>query len=312
MSDQADMQKLINEYLRRLQKLKEQEAKFGASTPPHILTEIEDIEEKLKNLGYSHNISYINKSVRKNNIRWTWLIVGVFPLFCLFSVCQFWNMLTSTIGTSVPPTSAVAESDPALQELPLDQSNTPTLVSPTPTIDTTVLFFDDFNDGIKQDWVEDYGEWRMVNGNLVSVNYVDETARIFVGNPDWTDYTINIETGSFTSNFIKGNAVAILARVQDSSNYVWFLVNYSGVICGIKRDGIDTTFSSFRDSGIYEGDHRALVSAEGNKYTFLINDEQICEFEDNTFLKGNVGLWATPDMRERNPWIDNFKVTQIP
>lgn len=45
-----DIKKLIAEHNRRLQKLKEKEARFGLNTPPEILTEIEDIEAELVEL----------------------------------------------------------------------------------------------------------------------------------------------------------------------------------------------------------------------------------------------------------------------
>lgn len=48
MSRQANIQKLIVYYNRRLQKLREQEALKGINTPPETLIEIEDIEEKLE------------------------------------------------------------------------------------------------------------------------------------------------------------------------------------------------------------------------------------------------------------------------
>jgi|GEM_PF-3762246 len=50
MSRQADIQKLIINYTRQLQKLKEQEALLGLSTPPAILLQIEDVEAKLTGL----------------------------------------------------------------------------------------------------------------------------------------------------------------------------------------------------------------------------------------------------------------------
>jgi len=50
MSRQDDVQKLIQIYTRRLQKLQEQQAVHGLSTPPAILIEIEDIEQKIEML----------------------------------------------------------------------------------------------------------------------------------------------------------------------------------------------------------------------------------------------------------------------
>jgi len=50
MSRKYDIKKLIANYKRRLQKLKEQQAFFGLDTSPHILTEIEDIEVEIEKL----------------------------------------------------------------------------------------------------------------------------------------------------------------------------------------------------------------------------------------------------------------------
>lgn len=50
MSQRDDLEKLIKEHNRRLQKLKEQEARYGYSVDPGILLEIEDIEAKLEKL----------------------------------------------------------------------------------------------------------------------------------------------------------------------------------------------------------------------------------------------------------------------
>ena len=50
MSKIDELKKLISEHRRHLQKLKEQEAKFGIHTPTHILTEIEDRVEVIEKL----------------------------------------------------------------------------------------------------------------------------------------------------------------------------------------------------------------------------------------------------------------------
>ncbi|MCL4300063.1 MAG: hypothetical protein KJ077_30295 [Anaerolineae bacterium] len=50
MPIRADIEKLIELNLRRLQKLKEQQALKGLNTPPEVLIEIEDIEAQLEQL----------------------------------------------------------------------------------------------------------------------------------------------------------------------------------------------------------------------------------------------------------------------
>ena len=50
MSPQDDLQRLVINCQRRLQKLKEQQASFGLYTPPFILVEIEDTEAEIERL----------------------------------------------------------------------------------------------------------------------------------------------------------------------------------------------------------------------------------------------------------------------
>jgi hypothetical protein len=50
------LEAIILNHKRRLQILKEKAAQFGISTPPEILTEIEDIESKLKELEQTQKI----------------------------------------------------------------------------------------------------------------------------------------------------------------------------------------------------------------------------------------------------------------
>ena len=47
MSHRNDLEKLITEHVRRLQKLNEQKAAYGLATEPHVLVEIEDIETEI-------------------------------------------------------------------------------------------------------------------------------------------------------------------------------------------------------------------------------------------------------------------------
>ncbi|MCB0210994.1 MAG: SUMF1/EgtB/PvdO family nonheme iron enzyme [Anaerolineae bacterium] len=53
MSQKADIENLIKKRSRRLQILKEQQAKLGIHAPPHVLMEIEEIEEEIEELQKS-------------------------------------------------------------------------------------------------------------------------------------------------------------------------------------------------------------------------------------------------------------------
>ena len=55
MSHKDDIENLLVEHRRHLQKLREQQAKLGLHTPPHILTEIEDAEATIEKLQTEWN-----------------------------------------------------------------------------------------------------------------------------------------------------------------------------------------------------------------------------------------------------------------
>jgi CheY-like chemotaxis protein len=66
MSNTDELKRLISQHHRQLQKLKEQEAKFGLHTPTHILTEIEDrtaeiekLETELEEVGEEERLASI-------------------------------------------------------------------------------------------------------------------------------------------------------------------------------------------------------------------------------------------------------------
>ncbi len=74
MSRKVDIKKLIKGCQRRLQKLKEQQAIMGLNTPPHILTEIEDIEAEIEEL--QKELKELEKDEPNYSIIWSELRKG--------------------------------------------------------------------------------------------------------------------------------------------------------------------------------------------------------------------------------------------
>ncbi|KAA3655950.1 MAG: hypothetical protein DWQ04_32510 [Chloroflexi bacterium] len=67
MSRQDDIKQLVTQYQRRLQKLREQRASFGLTTPPHILMEIEDIEAEIAKL--QAELALLNERVATTRLK---------------------------------------------------------------------------------------------------------------------------------------------------------------------------------------------------------------------------------------------------
>jgi len=208
---------------------------------------------------------------------------------------------TATVAGATP--SAATPSGPGVTSSPVATA------IPAPT----ALFSDDFNVGLSPAWEIGFGEWRMVNERMKVLSFVNGKAQIFTGDSEWQDYAVDLDTGSFTHDWIAGddNSVAVYVRLQDRSNAMWFQIAAYGAACGFKREGEDTVIHQLEEA-IGKGDHHLRVEAQGNKYEFLVDGQRICFFEDDTFSSGSVGIWAAQGQEENEVWIDNFKVTQLP
>ncbi|MGD2145064.1 MAG: hypothetical protein PVH41_00045 [Anaerolineae bacterium] len=83
-------------------------------------------------------------------------------------------------------------------------------------------------------------------------------------------------------------------RAQDPSHYYAFAVGADGYYAVLRIDGSREIllapwqqFPHIRR----KGGNRLRVTCEGRSCTFAINDEYTATVEDDTWLKGDVGLW---------------------
>lgn len=252
------------------------------------------------------------------NIPWLTILGGILIVAALLIVGGILvrPLLTSRPRPTPRPTVAgapatVAGATPAAVT-PSGPGTTPSPVAtaiPAPA----QLFADDFNTGLSPAWEIGFGEWRMVNERMKVLSFVNGRAQIFTGDPEWQDYAVDLDAGSFTHDWIAGNdnSIAIYVRLQDRSNAMWFQIAAYGAACGFKREGEDTVIH-MQEGEVGRGDHHLRVETKSNKYEFLVDGQRICFFEDDTFSSGSVGLWAAQGREENEVWIDNFKVTQLP
>jgi hypothetical protein len=162
MSRQADLQKLITEHSRRLQKLKELQARKGIDTEPHIFVEIEDLEAEIENL--QAELSELEGSgedirTKPRSVNWWSLIGGLLSVLiiggCMAAIISFasWyrtdeptptgTKITRT-ATNGPPSATFTPEPPNIPISLTDASSptsssisTSTLITtpePTPTV----------------------------------------------------------------------------------------------------------------------------------------------------------------------------------
>jgi serine/threonine protein kinase len=236
-------------------------------------------------------------------------------LVCLILLGSWWitNSLSKSETANQQALAATATRTGETEKLTLTNETILPTNAPTPL---PVLFSDDFDEGLKSDWQVDYGKWRMVNGSLAVTDYVDGSARIFVGSPSWRNYAVDLEAGGFGNTLFEPNSFAVLVRVQDGDNAVGFLVDSSGVTCFVRRDGVETSIlTSPPDSSFSLGVHQMHIEIRDNVFELQVGGKSICSFEDDTFTTGKVGLWTS--LSEYNGGtprfsVDNFTVTSLP
>ena len=139
MARQDDIKKLIIEHERRLQKLKEREAKFGINVPVEIETEIEDIEAEIEKLQTElAEVESKAAAAPLNSGNWPQTTKVVFGLGLFFLIVGLAIVLTwfiSGVMSKATPTSALPTVAPTLAApitTPTPPPITPTAV-PTST-----------------------------------------------------------------------------------------------------------------------------------------------------------------------------------
>jgi hypothetical protein len=85
-------------------------------------------------------------------------------------------------------------------------------------------------------------------------------------------------------------------RAQDSTHYYAFAVGGDGYYAILRSDGSDdvplVTWQQFPHIQRGRGQNRLRVTCAGASCDFTINDEFAATVEDDTWLTGDVGLWA--------------------
>ena len=244
------------------------------------------------------------------------LIIAIISI--LFTGYSIYDRFFSTPpGQSTPSTeesspeqdlsNAAAEAVPT-KEIPIEVIPTETEVVPTesPTPEPTsppkpaILFEDDFETALSD-------AWEIVSGNPIVVNgtlSADRDTWLLVGDPTWTNYSVEFQGESAKDHFYEGADIAAL-RVFDMDNmyaYKWVFVETEWYVVKNGEWNIvpQTYFLEQRKVKNFRFEVKAnsiKVYVDGLIESSFFNDE---------FAKGRIGLFLS-----KNSIIDNFKVREV-
>jgi TolB-like protein len=174
-----------------------------------------------------------------------------------------------------------------------------------------IAFEDNFDDGLKDDWAPFFGEWRAVQRGLSVINLEENgDYRIMVGDSNWANYAIDVDTIS-----ADGSKFGVIFRASNNRNfYIAHFANY--------QNHMASNFSGFicKDGKMSEPIANAEIAIEDNKpqhirieiqsslFVIFLNGKEISSFEDPTHTLGKAGLRI---VGARDVRFDNFKITPL-
>jgi hypothetical protein len=182
------------------------------------------------------------------------------------------------------------------------------MVTPSPTIDRPsdyVYFNDDFDDTTSG--------WPTLSASTVITNYESGFYRIWVnvdeikdvtainGELEYPDARIEVST---TNYGIMDNALGIICRYKNETNYYFFVISNDGYFgIGKKVNNNDIPDYLYGDSMVPVADvpdgyintdlNRLKAICDGNTLAFYVNDTLLASVTDDSLTSGWVGLIAS-------------------
>jgi Flp pilus assembly pilin Flp len=215
---------------------------------------------------------------------------------------------TGTPTITVPISSTAA----ATEQRPLEGTATPAAPVATTIPREPDYFFDNFDDGSADNWVVTSGsEWVVDDGQYCNYLYRSVERRTFVGDPNWTDYTVSLR-----ANLIQGNGWGLYFRATNLNLLDAYVFQYDpGFGAFIFRQVIDgheqSPFGRANVPSDYEWRdtwHTIRLIVQGNTFTAFVDDAQVLQASNSDYPAGQVGLrlWSTS-----TACFDDFTVTPL-
>ena len=152
-------------------------------------------------------------------------------------------------------------------------------------------FRDDFEDGNIIAW-DAFGEWSVVNGELVGENMkpASDSGQVFFGELGWRNYTVEADVKLIASAGYPP-ATGICVRAQQELGHFHSFGFNSGSCGHTFEPGSVVGFIKLRSFSVGAWYHLKVI-AEGDHFTFYINDELIGELSHQSYATGRVGLYV--------------------
>ncbi len=189
-----------------------------------------------------------------------------------------------------------------------------------------ILFLCACGKGDSLPWEEDFSDpsdWTLESDAAAQVTVRDGVLHISivssnqlawaVAGKDLRDFHLTVEATQIAGP--NDNEYGVLLRMQDRRNFYAFSISGDGYflvsrfVDGVRQPiGADWSPSD----AILQGANTNIleVIAQGNRFTFIVNGQQLAQVEDDRFSHGDIGLYAGSFYEGRvEVAFDNLRVT---
>jgi hypothetical protein len=136
-------------------------------------------------------------------------------------------------------------------------------------------------------------DWQRSGPPLSLLATSNRPAVTLLGHPS-TDFTLEVEALPLSGPDFNG--YGLVYRAQDAAHYTAFAVGSDGYYAVLRVTGdVETPLVEWRQfPHVRRGrqPNRLRVACTGPTCRFYVNDEYATTFEDDTWLRGDVGLWG--------------------
>lgn len=168
-----------------------------------------------------------------------------------------------------------------------------------------VIMQEDFNDGTADNWSVWEGTWSVSNYEYNQSVTSGRTGSYYTQGTSWTDYCFSADVEADGSG-----KPGLAFRVTDSMNDFYYIriqdttqLSFQKIVDG----GFGSQIATFNYSTVAGNKYNLKVIADGNKFTFFVDNNEVGTASDSTHTSGSIGLYTHND----SVTFDNVLVTEL-
>lgn len=217
------------------------------------------------------------------------------------------QQLASFTPSPSEPTTEVFASTATFTEAPSFTPTNTSTVTFTPIAPGTVLFEDNFDQGLSPNWTVIFGDPIIAQGQLSG----NGRTFISVGDVSWKNYEMSIKVRLGYTKLKPDDPPQVIPRFTDPENYIGYKLNmwsWKAVWVEAKNGAEWTPIPNSENYGMKTFEwHTFQMKVEDKKYTVYVDGIKVSQLISDQYPNGGVGF-----LLDTIILIDDIKVVALP